>query len=219
MAVAILNGIISALDVKCCAMRDRSKFDASAMCAGRPTIKDQDPLSVTKRKEHVYHYGDENRRHKFNAQKDGHIHSTKRVPIEVVENIAKLTENNPYIAREIGERASGSMRFRFLKSCTLRRYDECERIWSHLNEKDRLDFLQVLRLGNTTPEGFFLNMMLPDESILDQEIEEYASTYGTRSSSCRGYPQRRGGCSAEESNNSSDASTRCSENSYGLGTP
>jgi hypothetical protein len=211
MALAVLNGIIGALDVKCCAMRDRSNFDASLLCAGRPAIKEQDP--VKKHKEHAYHYGEENRRHKFNAKVDGHSHSTKRVPIEVVDKIAKLMENNPYIAREMGERVSGSMRYRFLKSCSLRRHDECERIWSHLNEKDRLDFLQVLRLGNATPDGFFLNMMLPDEHILDQEINEYASTYGTRSSSCRDYPLQRGDCSAASNSSSGTASTRCSENS------
>lgn len=216
MALAMISGFIGALDVKCCAMRDRSDFDAHMMCVRRPTSKPQvepSTLNMHHDKEKAYHYGQENHRHRFKAEVDGHIHSTNRCPVEVVDKIAKLTDKNPYIAREIGERSSGSLRFRFLKQCMSRRYDQCDRIWGNLDEKDRLDFLQVLRLGNKTPECFFLNIMMPDERTWNEEISEYSYS-DTRSDSGSDYPLRRGGCSASSNSSDTSTSTRCSEAGY-----
>lgn len=208
-------------DVKCCAMRDRSdySFDCTRRPSIKPatrSIAERRPsTSSTMSSSHststktelfynellapaptpmpapAYHYGSENRRHVFSAEKDGQPqHSTRHVPIELVDKIANLLNQNDYIAREIGENASGSLRLLFLKQCMSRRYSQCETIWGTLDEKDRLDLMQVLRLGHRTPDCFFLQILEPDAHAAwpaDPSFSEVDTRSDSGSASSGGY--------------------------------
>lgn len=209
-------------DVKCCTARDRSHFDPQRFCAGRSPKETLAPACVEHRppnsslskgpqceRDSISSLGDsislegedvDNRRHSTCNSKLHLLppHSPHCLSRELVDKLAELVRKNPYMAREIGERASRSLRLLFLKQCMLRRYSQCERIWSAMDERKRLDFMQVLHMGRRTHESFFLSIMEPDENTWRDELSDYSlSEFDLRSESgsatsddqhvCRGY--------------------------------
>jgi hypothetical protein len=205
---ALNSWLASMLDVQCCTQRDRPAYMTPM---GKPPVKqvpDSGRSSTSTMSEasdiwkgDAFHHESDVRSHKFDKELDGQrLHSPLHVPHGLVDKIAHLVNSNPYIAREIGERGSRSLRFQFLKQCSRRRHAQCEDIWSTLDEHDRLDFMQVFHLKGKNPDCFFLNLVEPDARIAKEEWSEYSpSEFETRSdsgpststkssqSSCHGY--------------------------------
>jgi len=206
------------LDVKCCAVRDTSEHDPRMICADRPTIKQvqasrrpsASSVSDTSHGSHSTHCEQDAaaHRHWFNSEVDCQpLHSSHQVPAELVDKVAKLVNENPYVAREIGERGARSVRMQFMKQCMLHRHSQCQQIWGNLNEQDRLDFLQVFHITGTNPETFFLNIMEPDAHTWTEEVADFSfSELESRSDSGSA---NSGDCRVTRSNCSS--STRASD--------
>lgn len=180
----------SVFDLKCCAMRDTSEYDPRTFCAGRPMITQVQASNCQERRRsastvsdtaqgnhpsHCKHVDSSARRHEFNSDVDGRpLHSSRQVPENLVDKIAKLVHENPYVAREIGERGTRSLRMQFMKQCMLHRHTQCQQIWGNLNEQDRLDFTQVFHITGRHPDTFFLNIMEPDAHTWREEVSDFS---------------------------------------------
>jgi len=115
--------------------------------------------------------------HKGNPEVDYQpLHSSRHVRRDLIDKLAVLVDDSPYMAREIEERASRSLRYQFLRQCILRNYEKCEHIWGNLDEQERLDFMQMSHLGARNPDCFFLNVTEPDGGTLRQDRTPYSST-------------------------------------------
>jgi len=191
-------------DVKCCTMRDRSGYDPHLICAGRPTVKLQhfDATQGADDKSAPHH-------HRFDPELDSQpLHSSRQVPDGLIDQIASVVDRSPYMAREIAERGSRSLKLQFLKQCTLHNHHQCEKIWGTLNEHDRLDFMQILHLKGKNSDCFFSNIMEPDAQTWREEVSDYSlSEFEMKSDS----GSNGSGESAFTKSSCATASTRSSE--------
>jgi len=88
------------------------------------------------------------------------------MPQNLVRKLGGLIlEADPYIAREIAERASKCVRAQFLKQCARGNEDGCKMIWEKLEERDRRDFYRACQYKPNTTESFFLDIMEPDSYL------------------------------------------------------
>lgn len=85
--------------------------------------------------------------------------------IRKLAKLARLMANDPYIAREIAERASKCLRFQFLQQCTRGNEGQCKIIWGDLDERDRRDFYRACQYKPNASECFFLDIMEPDSHM------------------------------------------------------
>jgi len=87
------------------------------------------------------------------------------LPQNLIRKLARLmAKEDPYIAREIAERASKCLRFQFLWQCTRGNESKCKTIWRDLDERDRRDFYRACQYKPTS-EFFFLDIMEPDSHM------------------------------------------------------
>lgn len=88
------------------------------------------------------------------------------LPQNLMRKLARLmAKEDPYIAREIAERASKCLRFQFLWQCTRGNENQCKTIWGDLDERDRRDFYRACQYKPNTSECFFLDIMEPDSHM------------------------------------------------------
>jgi len=108
---------------------------------------------------------------------------SEALPRGLVERFAKLMlKEDPYIAREIGERASGCLRLQFLKQCKLGYKDRCASMWGLLSERERRDLYRACQCNH-----FALNIMEADtdcgESSFGDRSEEDSEVWSDASGS------------------------------------
>lgn len=199
MAVAF---IASFFDVKCCAMRDRDDFDFDR-CTGRSTSNQfPDPEEQRRPPLTGRSHQDSTHCHKFDPALDCQpMHSSRHVRRDLIDKLASMLHKSPYIAREIHERSTRSLRFKFLRYCALCRYEECETVWDHLSEQERLDFMQMAHLGKCKLDAFFLNITEPDANTWvydgsENSLSEFDIRSDSGSSVSGGYRAPRSECSS-----------------------
>jgi len=199
MAVAFIASIF---DVKCCAMRDRNDFDFDR-CTGRsPTKQSPNPSPKLPPPSTAHMAHNSNHHHTFDPALDCQpMHSSRHVRRDLIDKLATLLHKSPYMAREIHERSTRSLRFKFLRYCALRRYEECETVWTHLSEQERLDFMQMARLGKCKLDACFLNITEPDANSMthhgsDYSLSEFDMRSDAGSSVSGGYRAPRSECSS-----------------------
>jgi hypothetical protein len=198
-------------DVKCCTMRDRpdvvphcqpscqpqQRMSGTAMSPSMPLPKDSasgqerhlsDILmsEMDASNEEVSEWSSMPESNGSSREFDLRVQRVPHhVPKGLIEKIAVLVGQNPYMMREIGEHSSKSRRLQFLQSCALRRLPHCDKLWSGLSQRDRLDFLQLLRMQKlgTNVDSFFLNMMEPDDITWREEKQDWQDDTDMKSDS------------------------------------
>jgi len=94
-------------------------------------------------------------------------------PSGLIEKLGKVMQQNPNVGREVAGRSLGSLCVWFLRECLAGNNYQCDRIWSCLHEKDRADLMQILHIGNVTPEDYLLITMEPDHQKWKEGLNEY----------------------------------------------
>jgi len=110
---------------------------------------------------------------------------SKSLPHGVAKTLARfVAQQDPYIAREIAERASGSLRLQFLRQCQKGNKERCGQIWVDLSERERRDLYRACQHTKGSSNVVFQSIMEEDaptdcgESSLGDydECSEYTST-------------------------------------------
>jgi len=161
-------------DAKCCAMRDRSEnLDLVAFPAApirRSLVEHDADLSArTSTSEMLGSHRALDLPHPPALGSDYILtpttnkHQASRMPKDFVERISGLLSADPFIEREISERARGSLRSQFLHQCLRGNRTRCKEIWNALDERDRSDLMQAYNLREVgRAQRFFLNILEPE---------------------------------------------------------
>jgi len=95
------------------------------------------------------------------------------IPSGLVEKLGNLMRQNPNVGRQVAGRSLGSLCVWFLRECLAGNNYQCDRIWSCLHEKDRADLMQILHIGNVTPDDYLLITMEPDNQKWKEGLNDY----------------------------------------------
>jgi len=101
---------------------------------------------------------------------------SENLPIALVERLERLlSKEDPYIEREITERAAGNLRIQFLKQCKKGQKDRCAIIWGALSNSERRDFYRAAQMGKGKSPQILLNMMEPDTDCGESSLDDFES--------------------------------------------
>lgn len=132
------------------------------------------------------------------------------IPPGLVEKLGNLMRQNPNVGREVAGRSLGSLCVWFLRECLAGNKYQCDRIWSCLHEKDRAELMQILHIGNVTPEDYLLITMEPDNQKWKEGLNDYhRSASSSDLSDLRHSTTSDLGVSSDLSDDESDASSSC----------
>lgn len=98
------------------------------------------------------------------------------LPHALVERLERLlSKEDPYVEREITERASGNLRIQFLKQCKKGQKDRCAIIWGALSNSERRDFYRVAASAKGTSPTILLNIIEPDTDAGESSLDDFES--------------------------------------------
>lgn len=171
-------------DLQQCGMRNRSEEISSSVEKGpRPNMKNRPSRcdSIQQVPQDCLDSGEDR------LAEDHHDLGpfSRSLPHGVTKRLARLVaQQDPYILREIAERASGSLRLQFLKQCQTGNKERCGQIWVDLSERERRDLYRACQHTKGTSHAVFQSILEEDaptdcgESSLGDydEWSEYAST-------------------------------------------